>query len=138
MSSSVSESKPNRKPTPEKQISHTQRKKATRKVLHSTLRLLVLLRETLVVQGVPQDNALHKSVFMHANLIGSLLPNDALISPDELANIRASVGSVPTTETPEGVVEPAKPSLTSIVKRALGGKGDIVVLNPDLSRYDLL
>lgn len=123
------------KAKPEVQITHTQRKKATRKVLHSTLRLLVLLRETLVVQGVPADNALHKSVFMHANLIGSLLPNDCLISPDELANIRASVGSVPTAESPEGVVEPVKPTLTSIVKRALGGKGDIVVLNSDLSRY---
>lgn len=119
----------------EKQITGRQRKLLTNQILRSTLRLLVLLRETLIVQGVPADNALHKSVFMHANLVGSLLPNDELISPAELQNIRASVGSVPVTVDAEtGVVEPAKLSVVNMVKRALGKGSDSIVLNPDLSR----
>ena len=119
----------------EKTISGKQRKLLHNQVLKSTLRLLVLLRETLIVQGVPPENPLHQSVFQHANLIGAMLPNDELIGPEELANIRASVGSVPTTtDSATGVVEPAKPSLTSLVRKVIGKRNDIIVLNQDLSR----
>ncbi len=121
---------PNKK---EKTISGKQRREATNKILRSTLRLLVLLRESLGAQQVPRDNPLHQSVYIHANLVASLLPHDELISPEELDNIRASVGSVPTTEA-DGIIEPAKPTLTQLVKRVVGGKSDIIVLNPDLSR----
>lgn len=122
----------------EKQITGKQRKVMTNQVLRSTLRLLVLLRETLVVQGVPADNALHKSVFMHANLVGALLPNDELIGPEELASIRAAVGSVPTvTDAESGVVEPAKVGIASkLLRHVLGGRSDVIVLNPDLSRSE--
>lgn len=119
----------------QKQISGKQRKLMTTQVLKSTLRLLVLLRETLIAQGVPQDNALHQSVFMHANLVGALLPNDKLIGPAELANIRASVGSVPvTTDAETDIVEPAKPGIAAKLKQAFGGRSGIILLNPDLSR----
>src|SRR6185295_14461557 len=105
----------------EKTISGKQRREATNKILKSTLRLLVLLRENLVVQQVPKDNPLSQSICIHANLVASLLPHDDLIGPEEMANIRASLGSVPVAiDEATGVIEPAKPTLTQLVKRTLG------------------
>lgn len=76
-----------------KTITNKQRHAATNKILQSTLGLLVVLREALAANGVPESNPLHAAIYTHANLISSLLPNDLLIPASELARIRAVFAS---------------------------------------------
>jgi len=107
----------------EKKITGKQRRDATNNILKSTLRVLVLLRETLAVQGVPAEHPMHKAVFMHANLIGSLLPNDDLVSPAELSSIRAKLLAAAT--------ETERPGLAARIRAAIGNGSQPLVVNSE-------
>jgi hypothetical protein len=82
--------------------------------LQGNLRLLVMIRESLKLQGVPDSNVLMQAVVTQANVCGLLLPNDMRMSKEELKLIR------------EGLENPSKPPALLPKK-----PGEMVILTAD-------
>lgn len=72
------------------------KKKDMEQALASCMRLLVLVRETLVVLG-DEKSPLFAAVAAHASLCGTLIPDKSRMSAEELATVRAQIraGTMP-------------------------------------------
>jgi hypothetical protein len=97
-----------------------------KKILKSTLRLLVVLRESLKVEGA-EGTPIYQSVKSHADLIGLALPNADRLTKEELATIRKQANAVAVLEK---VANPDNTSkiVTADGAAALPGDGQMQIL----------
>lgn len=99
-------------------------KKEMEKALAAVMRLLVLIRESLMLQKA-EDTPLFSAVESHANMCGTLIPEKFRMTTQEIETLRAALNKATTTPLEQA-------SLTAEeISRRLQSNGNVVVLKPN-------